>query len=328
MGIGQGESRGSGVENAGDAFGVDGVRLGRVGFCAMIPAWRSVGGRVRPWLILGRVSNLPTVWSNVLAAWLLSGGWSWGRLGWVLVGGSLVYVGGMYLNDACDVEFDRVHRRERPIPSGQAGLGAVWVVGVGMLLVGWLCLAPLGVVGVVGGGLLVVAVLVYDVVHKSVSYGPVLMALCRFLLFVVAGSTAAEGLVGEVVWSGLVLGMYIVGVSHIARRESVGGVLAYWPLALMAAPVVLAGFMNPPATWGLTDVLMPVVLFLLWTMRCLSRLWRLGVREGAREAVPGLLAGIVWVDVVAVIPGVWPMGAVFVGLFVVTLAFQRVVPAS
>jgi 4-hydroxybenzoate polyprenyltransferase len=31
------------------------------------------GVRVAAWLELARVSNLPTVWSNVLAAWLVSG---------------------------------------------------------------------------------------------------------------------------------------------------------------------------------------------------------------------------------------------------------------
>ena len=35
--------------------------------------------KLRALLILGRVSNLPTVWSNCLAGWLLGGGGEWGR---------------------------------------------------------------------------------------------------------------------------------------------------------------------------------------------------------------------------------------------------------
>src|SRR5947199_337043 len=54
-------------------------------------------------LRLGRVSNLPTVWTNVLAGAVLAGGdWRSWRLGFVLLAMSLFYVGGMYLNDYFD----------------------------------------------------------------------------------------------------------------------------------------------------------------------------------------------------------------------------------
>ncbi|MBL9126079.1 MAG: UbiA family prenyltransferase [Verrucomicrobiales bacterium] len=280
------------------------------------------------WLILGRVSNLPTVWSNCLAAWLLGGGESWGRLGWVLVGGSLIYVGGMFLNDACDVEFDRAYRPERPIVSGQVTAGSVWLWGCGMLLGGWVCLARLGQVGVVVGLALLVAVVAYDVFHKFTRHAPVLMAACRLLLFVVAGSAGVEGVLGETLWSALALALYVVGLSYVARQESIAGTQTIAPLILMAAPLVLAGFVNPSWTWGRSVVLMPVVLFLAWTLRCLLLLWRGGPTAGARAAVPGLLAGIVWVDVVAVMPSPWPWGAAFVGLFALAMLLQRVVPAS
>ncbi len=284
--------------------------------------------RLRPWLILGRVSNLPTVWSNCLAAWLLGGGGSLGRLMWVMWGGSLIYVGGMFLNDACDVEFDRAHRSERPIPSGAVSEAAVWLAGSGLLLVGWICFARLGAAGLVLGLLLVVAVVAYDIVHKAVSYAPVLMALCRLMLFLVAGSAAGEEMEGQTVWSGLVLALYVVGLSYVARRESLGGILSYGPLLLLLAPLLLAGFINPPDSWGRSEVLIPVVLYTLWTLRCLSRFWRGGGAEGARAGVSGLLAGIVWVDVVAVMPPGWPFGAAFLGLFGLALVMQRAVPAT
>ena len=72
--------------------------------------------RLRTLLILGRVSNLPTVWSNCLAGWWLGGGGNTGKLPFLFAGTTLLYIGGMYLNDAFDVEFDRQHRKERPIP--------------------------------------------------------------------------------------------------------------------------------------------------------------------------------------------------------------------
>src|SRR6516225_1509106 len=95
-------------------------------------------------LILGRVSNLPTVWSDCLAAWLLAGGGASWRVGWVCLGATLLYTGGMFLNDAFDVGFDRQHRPERPIPSGQIRRRTVWLLGGVWLGLGWLCFLVLG----------------------------------------------------------------------------------------------------------------------------------------------------------------------------------------
>ena len=67
----------------------------------------------RSWLVLGRVSNLSTVWANALCAWMLGGGGEVTDLLVITVGLSLVYVAGMYLNDYCDIKFDIQHRPER-----------------------------------------------------------------------------------------------------------------------------------------------------------------------------------------------------------------------
>src|SRR5829696_10188827 len=91
---------------------------------------------LRTLLVLGRVSNVPTVCSNCLAGWLLGGGGDWRRFMLLCAGATLLYVGGMYLNDAFDAEFDSQHRRERPIPSGAIKLGTVWRIGIALLVAG------------------------------------------------------------------------------------------------------------------------------------------------------------------------------------------------
>jgi 4-hydroxybenzoate polyprenyltransferase len=58
----------------------------------------------RTLLILGRVLNLPTVWSNCLAGWWLSGGGNVWKLPLLFFGVSALYTVGMFLNDA---DFDR-----------------------------------------------------------------------------------------------------------------------------------------------------------------------------------------------------------------------------
>ena len=91
----------------------------------------------RTLLELGRVSNLPTVWTNVACGAALSGApLRAAPLVLVAVAGSLFYVGGMLLNDAFDAEIDRRERPERPIPSGRATLSEVYGFGYGMLAAG------------------------------------------------------------------------------------------------------------------------------------------------------------------------------------------------
>ncbi len=286
------------------------------------PAW----AKLRPWLILGRVSNLPTVWSNCLAAWLLGDGGPGGRLATLLAGASCVYLGGMFLNDACDVEFDRRHRPERPIPAGQVGVLTVGLAGLAALVVGWGLLASLGKAPAWLGLLLVASVVVYDFSHKLVAFSPVNMALCRHLLFLVAGSAAWAGVVGETMWSGLVLGSYIIGLSHVAREESTHGVQRWWPLGFLAAPLPLALCMNAPEAWEQSAVLLPLLIWLAWTVLAVRPILRREA-DAPRRAVSALLAGIVLVDMLAVMPTPW-WGGVFLVLFALARLLQRVVPAT
>ena len=72
-------------------------------------------------LATGRISNLPTVWSNLLVAFLFAGSLTTANLtlfALACLSASLLYVGGCFLGDAIDVEFDLTHKPERPIPSG------------------------------------------------------------------------------------------------------------------------------------------------------------------------------------------------------------------
>ena len=96
-----------------------------------------------PWLgwhvalRLGRVSNLPTVWTNVVAGVVLSGGkMDAFPLVLLIVALSLFYVAGMYLNDAFDPKTDARERPERPIPSGQVRTSTVFAIGFSLLLAG------------------------------------------------------------------------------------------------------------------------------------------------------------------------------------------------
>lgn len=286
----------------------------------IVPSFRTL-------LNLGRSSNLPTVWSNCLAAWWL-GCPQWEHnthpLPLLLIGASLLYTGGMYLNDAFDARFDAQYRRERPIPAGAISERAVWVIGFTLLGVGLVCMWFLGVTPGVLATLLCLCILAYDAVHKVLTISPVLMAGCRFLLYVLAGSTAAGTMTGLSVWCGFALGAYIVGLSYVASRESTGTMISYWPCLFLAAPIALAFTENSGEFFG-NAALLSLVLA-MWIIRNLR--FTFGRDRNPGRTVSGLLAGIVLVDLLAVSDVPKLLGAVFIGLFLLCLLFQRFVPAT
>ena len=284
--------------------------------------------KLRILLILGRTSNLPTVWSNCLAAWWL-GSKDWDletkRLPLLLAGATLLYIGGMFLNDAFDASFDAQFRRERPIPSGAISERAVWVTGFALLAAGLVCLAFLGMTTAILGVLLAACIVLYDAVHKLITVSPVLMAACRFFLYLVAASTASDGVTGAAVWSGLAMGAYIVGLSYVAGKESTRTAKRYWPCVFLGAPVVLAMFANTGDY--LKDSLLLSAVLGLWIIRQLRQTFGAWDRNIGRT-VSGLLAGIPLVDLLAVADVPHPFAAVFLALFLLALVFQRFIPAT
>jgi hypothetical protein len=281
--------------------------------------------RLRTLLVLGRASNLPTVWSNCLAGWWLGGHGNVSNLPFLFAGATFLYVGGMYLNDAFDVDFDRQHRKERPIPSGAISFSLVCKLGLLWLTIGVACLFWIGLLPGALGVALVACILVYDAVHKVITFSPLLMGGCRVLLYLVAAATAVESVTGWSIWCGLMLGAYIAGLGFIARRESARGPVEYWPLALLAAPIVLAFFMNTGNFSKGAEVLSLVLG--LWILRCVRSVFWSAERQIGR-AVAGLLAGIVFVDWLAAVDVPRNLSAVFLALFALALLFQRFVPAT
>lgn len=275
-------------------------------------------------LVLGRISNLPTVWSNCLAAWLLNGGsecWSFILL---CAGATLLYVGGMFLNDAFDADFDREFRRERPIPSGQIAERDVWWFGGLLVFFGWLLLFLVGDKVALLALLLVAAIVLYDAVHKHTEIAPLLMSACRFLLYLVAGAATLHSVNEPVIWHGLALAAYIVGLSFLARNESRQGRVALFPMLFLAAPLVANVWVNPhrnALSW------LAYVALLGWLIWC-GREFLSHAKLNIGRIVAGLLAGIVLVDCSAVPQLTIGTALIFAGFFFLALLMQRKIPAT
>jgi UbiA prenyltransferase family len=281
----------------------------------------------RTLLVLGRAAGLPTVWSNCLAGWLLGGGGNFWKLPFLFLGASLFYTGGNFLNDAFDAETDRHRRAERPIPSGKISATMVWKFGFAQLGIGVLFLCFCGKIAALAAVLLALTILLYNFLHQFFIGAPWLLGACRFWIYVIAGSSSADGLNGFPIFCGAALAFYIAGSSFVARNEKMRGKNFAWSFLLLGTPVIFAmlmntGFFLKPAIW-ISAVLV------LWIMRCVKNIF-LGGETNAPWMAANLFAGIIFVDWLAVAPVLQPLTGIliFLGLFGLTKLLQKTAPVS
>lgn len=287
---------------------------------------------LRTILVLGRMSNLPTVWTNVMAGWFLAGG-SWtGELWWMMAGVSLLYVGGMTLNDAFDVEWDTKHAVDRPVPAGAISVTAVWRLGWGQMLAGILLIILFTDAVWYFSLALVYAIILYDWTHKRWKGAVLAMGACRFLVYVVAASAAVDGgdkISSEVLIFATGLFTYIVGITIAARGESTGGKVGWVGKRLLFIPILIGlVVMSEGGGEGmLASEIGAMALFVIWMLYA-SRQLRSTRPDRIGKFVSALLAGIILVDLIALAQfGIifWPICA---GLLVITLLAQRWIPAT
>lgn len=282
------------------------------------------------YLRLGRVSNLPTVWTNVLAGVALTGvSVAPGPLVFLAVALSLFYIGGMYLNDAFDRKIDTRERPERPIPAGLVSATTVFATGYGLLAAGLAALAaeiawtrqggysPTIVSGLCLAGLIIF----YDARHKANPWSPLLMGLCRVLVYATAAFAVAGRLGATVVVGALVLLSYLIGLTYAAKQESLAEVRNLWPLLFLAAPFVygiraiIGGGVGAALYLG----------FLAWVGYAVWLLVRPG-RANFPRAVVSFIAGISLLDGLLMAGAGRPDAAAWgVAGFALTLVLQRYV---
>jgi hypothetical protein len=290
---------------------------------------------LRTLLTLGRTSNLPTVWSNMLSGAVLSGAAFGGpSLVLLLLCGSAFYEGGMFLNDAFDAELDQRERPARPIPSGQVAKSTVFFLGFALLAAGLLLLgvAPLlrltrpGFAATLAGAGTCAAVLVYNRWHKGHAWSPIVMGACRAGLYATAALAVSGQLSSVVLIAAGALWLYIVGLTHIARFENGSVVDRAWVAAFVLSPLLAAA----PAVIAQRAAL-PALCFVLllgWSLRSMSFALRGGKGQIPR-AVVSLIAGASLVDALFIsLHGNAYFALAALGTFLLTLKWQRKIPGT
>ena len=284
-------------------------------------------------LKLGRISNLPTIWTNVFVGVALSGvAFNYCFLLLPAIAISFVYLAGMYFNDIFDAEWDVKHNQPRPIALGEATISEVRVLGCIWLALAFLILlfaSPVArLIYVLPSAFILVAlIMLYDWKHKhwadsGKTIGPWVMGACRmWVYFTVAAMLGAWN--WQLLAAGVCLCVYIAGITYVAKSEHLNELNHKWPLLLLLAPYLLACFIayNDVYTW------------LFVALGLLNLYIATGYLKAERRNVPlavgSLLAGITLVDASLLMAlGYSALALVALAACGLCLVLQRYVSAS
>ncbi|MEE9381971.1 MAG: UbiA family prenyltransferase [Nannocystaceae bacterium] len=246
---------------------------------------------------LARVSNLPTVWSNVLVGAAFCGAEvSWSLTCLVALGVSALYCGGMFLNDAFDHVWDRKHRAERPIPQGLAQPDEVMRWGGALMLTGLaICVAAGGLAGLdvprvgVWATLLVGLIVAYDRWHHENRGAWCLMGACRGAVYLLAAASLGAHFERGIALAAVVLWAYVGGLTHVACFEAREGRAAKWAKWALWGPWIVY-----VPRLGLSLGLGVAVVGALWVRHTLSSL--LARRSTVGASVGSLICAMPFVD--------------------------------
>jgi 4-hydroxybenzoate polyprenyltransferase len=219
--------------------------------------------KLHAYLLLARVSNLPTVWTNVLAAFVAAAA-SRESLVLISIAVSLSYTAGMFLNDAFDADVDEQHRADRPIPSGDVTLPEVFGIGIALLVAGeaLLGLAPFANPAMAWGIALAAAIVFYDYQHKGRSFGPVIMGACRALVYCVAAAAATGDVSSGVAIAAVVMWVYIIALTWVAKSAGLGHAVPLMLAGICLVDAVMIAAMGAPQLAVVAALGFPVTLAL------------------------------------------------------------------
>lgn len=174
------------------------------------------------YLHLCRISNLPTIWTNVLTGILLSNTeFSGSDLIRFMFCLSFFYSGGMCLNDILDIDIDRIKKPFRPIPAGQVSLAEAFILSSFLFLSGLLLLFHYHDYEVVYMGIILLFLIFsYNIFHKKHAGSVLLIAACRFMVVVIPAFALRGKIAYLVLLAATTQFIYTLIISMIARHEN------------------------------------------------------------------------------------------------------------
>lgn len=252
---------------------------------------------VRNYAELSRLSNIPTVLTNVLVGCAIGASGQTIPIATIALVTSammLMYIAGMALNDFVDTETDRVERPERPIPSGRIRRRGALIFTIICFCLSITLMSFQTLPSLILTLALMACIVLYDLIHKKLASSAVLMGLCRGLVYL----AAAAAIVWPVSWKialtlAFVITVYILLLTMIARGETGSDITPRrWFLFLLPVIVIAPAFIFHPA-----DLTWPVLFGSIATTQILFAQRHILIqRPRIQKTVMGLLAAICLMD--------------------------------
>jgi 4-hydroxybenzoate polyprenyltransferase len=269
---------------------------------------------------MARISNSPTVATNVLAGAAIAGALEPSvSVGLLVVAMVVFYTAGMLLNDVCDYRWDQTHRPDRPLVAGAASRQAALVATIALFALGGALLWLVGPPAFMAGLVLIGLIVLYDVWHKTNPLSPLVMAACRLMVYVTAFVAFAWPPSPLLLIAGGLLVLYLVGLTALAKSEARPNMVGYWPAALLFLPTL----------YFVTAAPLLALAHALWASSSLRFVYRPTERQ-IGTAIARLIAGISLVDALVLAAtnagAVWILTALFG--FSLTLLLQRYVEGT
>lgn len=293
----------------------------------------SFKSRLVSWLELCRISNLPTIWTNVLAGSAIAWGFGWRAVykdgstfvpdyRWemaIIIGlaMSLFYVAGMALNDLADAAIDKHERPNRPIPSGRISAPAALNFIIACFVAGLLIIWWHQPGAMVYALLLLVMILAYDFTHKVFPGAVLFMGACRSLVILIAATGAADSQFHRVALPlAGIMGVYIVAITVIARGETEDRIGHRKWLAVVMPVMLLAMFaIVRPLDWKAPAL--GAFILSLWLAQPVRYVFSRPPQT--MKAILTWLSGICLIDAyILTLLGTLPMAMIACGCFVLT----------
>jgi 4-hydroxybenzoate polyprenyltransferase len=165
-------------------------------------------------------------------------------------------------------------------------------------------------------------IVVYDLWHKNNPLGPLLMGGCRMLVYVSASLAVAGSVSRSVLGASLVLLSYLIGLTYVAKQETLSEFRNFWPLAFLLAPFVYVPAVADVRSMA-TIALLP--LFFIWVVAAVLLL-KARAPGNIPRAVIRLIAGISLLDALLLASHTGALAAlVAVTCFGTTMMLQRYV---
>jgi len=195
--------------------------------------------------VLGRVITLPTVLSNCLAGWLLSGCGNVDKLVLACLSLSFLQVAISWLTVVFDIKSESDYQRMYPWLSTRATLRIPWILSVVFIWLGILLAASCGRMIAILACWIVFVGLLTACTHRIFFLSSLLPGFLRASYYVVGGSVAWGGLMGETLWAALGILFYMFGCGFVTRQRWNAELRSLAiPSLAFAVPLVMALVVN------------------------------------------------------------------------------------